>query len=111
APKTQQVLDAEHRSSLIVGEQTKGFGVVRLREDINHRQVVSAEIDRWTPVSAPCSDHQAVNLLPEQLVEMLTFARRVVGSVAHEHCDAVVRKLPFEGFENRQRETTKTIVG
>ena len=105
------MLDAEHRAAFVIGEQAEGFRVVCLREDIDDRQIVGAKIDGGTPIRAPRGDDQTVNLLPEQLVEVLTLARRVVGRVAHEDRDAVVGELSFERFENRQREASEAVVG
>src|SRR5215831_15509374 len=100
AAKAEQMLNAEHGTPFVVGKQAKGVGMIRLREDIDHWQIVDTEIDGRPPVRTPRRDHKTVNLLPEQLVEMLTFARGVVGRVAHEDCDPMVRELPFESFEN-----------
>ena len=104
------MLDAEHGAAFVVGEQAEGFRVVCLREDIDNRQIVGAKIDRGTSIRAPRSDDQTVNLLPEQLVEVLTLARRVVGRVAHKDRDAVVRELSFERFDNRQRKASETVI-
>ena len=67
--------------------------IVALREDIDHRQVVLAEIDGRAAVDAACGDHQAINPLAEQLIEVLALTHRVVGRVAHEQPDATIREL------------------
>ena len=40
--------------------------------------------------------------LPQQLVEMLPLARRIVGGVAHEDRDAVVGELLLERLDDRE---------
>ena len=100
ALKTCEVLDREHRAARVIGQDTQRSRVVHLREDVDHRQIVGAQIDRRTPVHPARSDHQPVDLFAQQLVETLLLARRVVGGVAHENRDTQISELTLERFDD-----------
>ena len=89
------MLDTEYRSALIIGEQAEAFRVVHLRENINDRQIVGAEIDRRTSIRARAVITRPSICSSEQLIEVLAFARWIIRRVAHEDRDTVVlRAVP-----------------
>ena len=62
-------------------------------------------------VGAAGGDHEAVDALAQQLVEMLALARRIVGGVAHEDARCGCRRGAPPGLDDRHGEAAEAVVG
>ena len=102
---------AKDRAALVVRQQRQRLRIVRLGEDVDHRQAVGEGADRHALVGAAGGDHQAIHPLAQQLVEMLALARRIVGRVAHEDGDALVGQPLLQRLDDRKSEPAETVVG
>ena len=106
------MLDGQPRAALVVGDQRQRAVVVGLA--CRHRSTGrpgGQRADRRPLVGAAAGDHEAIDALAEQLVDMLPLARRIVGGVAHEDRDALVGELLLERLDDRQREPAEGVVG
>ena len=62
-------------------------------------------------VGAAGGDHDAVDALAEQLLDVALLALRIVGGVAHEDRDALVGEALLEPFHDRHGEAAEGVGG
>src|SRR6185437_8880450 len=106
-----QMLDRQLGAALVVGQQRQRLRIVGVRENIDHREAAHM-LTHARPLVRPAGgDHQPIDPLAEQLVEVSPLALRIVGGVAHEDGDAVVRQPILECLDDREREPPEAVVG
>ena len=105
------MLDRQPRPLLVVGHEAGRLGIVGLRIDVETRDAEVRHVGRRPPVGAARGDHQPVDPLAQELLEMLPLALRIVGGVAHEHGDALVGEARLEPLHDRQGEAAEAVGG
>ena len=103
--------DRKPRAALVVRQEAKRVGVLDLREHIDHRQAARGRLDRSAPVGPPRGDHETVNALAQELIDVAALAHGIVGGVAHEDGDAVIGQAPLERLDDRKREAAEAVIG
>src|ERR1700722_18761659 len=105
-----EMADGKPRATLVVRQKAKRVRVLDLREHIDNRQAARRRLDRSAPVGPPRGDHETVNPLAQELVDMAPLARGIVGGVAHEDGNAVIEQAPLERFDDRKGEPAEAVI-
>ena len=92
AAELDQMLGRERGAALVVGHEAEGVRLVRLRIDVEDRNIRAVHLEPPPRVGAPAGDDDAVDALAEQRLDVPRLALRIVGAVAHEDRDAAVGK-------------------
>ena len=96
AAESSEMAGSNPRAALIVRQEAKRVGVLDLREHIDHWQAERGWFDRSAPVGPPRGDHETVDALAQELIDVAALTHRIVGGVAHEHGDAMIGQAPLE---------------
>ena len=110
AAQSGEVTDGKPCAPLVVRQEAKRVGVLYLREHIDDGQTARGRFNRRASVGPPCSDHETVNALAQELSDVALLAHGIVGGVAHENGDAVIEQTPFERLDDRKREASEAVV-
>ena len=79
------MLRRQHGAAFVVGNKAERVRPVRLRVDVEHRNIRIGELQRLPAVGTPAGDDDAVDALAEERVDMSPLALNIVGGVAHKH--------------------------
>ena len=104
-----EVPDGEDCPAFVVRHDAKSLRILDARENIDDREARRDGLDRFAPVDAPGGDHETIDALAEQLVDMAPLARRIVGGVAHEDRNAVIEHAPLDCGDDWKAEPAKAV--
>ena len=110
-PSCNQMLRREHRAALVIRYEPKGVRLIRLRIDVEDRDIRAMHFKPPARIGPPARHHDPVDALAEERIDVACFALGVVGAVAHEDRDAAVGKVLLQPLHDGDREPAEAVAG
>ena len=85
-------------AGLVVWEEAEGVGIFDPRIHLDDRQTEAAGMIEFAAVGPARGDHEAVDGLADELIDVPPLAHRIISGVAHEDSDAVIEQALLEGL-------------